>query len=131
MRIFRLGHLGVCAALLASVSAAHADPIKIRLAYVVPVSNWAPLFAEKKDLAKHWGTSYDLEAVRYQGTPPMITAMAVGELEIGNLAYSTLGIAIQNAGIDDLQVIADEFKTGCRVIIPMSSSSVRTAASPR
>ena len=112
MRIFRLCHLGVCAAVLASVSAAHADPIKIRLAYVVPVSNWAPLFAEKKDLAKHWGTSYDLEAVRYQGTPPMITAMAVGELEIGNLAYSTLGIAIQNAGIDDLQVIADEFQDG-------------------
>ena len=112
MRICRLCHLGVCAALLASVSAAHADPIKIRLAYVVPVSNWAPLFAEKKDLAKHWGISYDLEAVRYQGTPPMITAMAVGELEIGNLAYSTLGIAIQNAGIDDLQVIADEFQDG-------------------
>ena len=112
MRIFRLCHLGVCAAVLASVSAAHADPIKIRLAYVVPVSNWAPLFAEKKNLAKHWGTSYDLEAVRYQGTPPMITAMAVGELEIGNLAYSTLGIAIQNAGIDDLQVIADEFQDG-------------------
>ena len=104
--------MGACAAVLASVSAAHADPIKIRLAYVVPVSNWAPLFAEKKDLAKHWGTSYDLEAVRYQGTPPMITAMAVGELEIGNLAYSTLGIAIQNAGIDDLQVIADEFQDG-------------------
>ena len=112
MRLFRFGLLGACAAVLASVSAAHADPIKIRLAYVVPVSNWAPLFAEKKDLAKHWGTSYDLEAVRYQGTPPMITAMAVGELEIGNLAYSTLGIAIQNAGIDDLQVIADEFQDG-------------------
>ena len=73
------------------------------------MSNWAPLFAEKKDLAKHWGTSYDLEAVRFQGTPPMITAMAVEELEIGNLAYSTLGLAIQNAGLDDLQVIADEF----------------------
>lgn len=112
MRLFRFGLLGACAAVLANVSAAHADPIKIRLAYVVPVSNWAPLFAEKKDLAKHWGTSYDLEAVRYQGTPPMITAMAVGELEIGNLAYSTLGIAIQNAGIDDLQVIADEFQDG-------------------
>ncbi len=112
MRSFRFGLLGACAAVLACVSAVHADPIKIRLAYVVPVSNWAPLFAEKKDLAKHWGTSYDLEAVRYQGTPPMITAMAVGELEIGNLAYSTLGIAIQNAGIHDLQVIADEFQDG-------------------
>jgi ABC-type nitrate/sulfonate/bicarbonate transport system substrate-binding protein len=108
--------LGALAAAIASIgvatSAAQADPIKIRGAYVVPVANWASLLAEKKDLAKHWGTSYDFEAVRYQGTPPMITALATGELEIADLAYSTLGLAIQNAGIDDLQVIADEFQDG-------------------
>jgi len=112
MRILEFVLLGACAALLAGVCAAHADPIKIRLSFVVPASNWAPLLAEKKDLAKHWGTSYDFEAVRYQGTPPMITAMAVNELEIGNLAYSTLGLAIQNAGLDDLKAIADEFQDG-------------------
>src|ERR1700722_10007910 len=104
--------LGACAALLAGVSTAHADPIKIRVAYAVPVANWASLLSEKKELAKHWGTSYDFEAVRYQGTPPMITAIAVNELEIGNLAYSTLGLAIQNAGLDDLEIIADEFQDG-------------------
>ncbi len=98
--------------LLAGVCAAHADPIKIRVAYAVPVANWASLLAEKKDLAKHWGTSYDFEAVRYQGTPPMITALAVNELEIADLAYSTLGLAIQNAGLDDLEVISDEFQDG-------------------
>src|SRR5262249_55818147 len=53
-----------------------------------------------------------MEAVRYQGTPPMITALANGELEIANLAYSTLGIAIENAGISDLRVISDEFRDG-------------------
>jgi sulfonate transport system substrate-binding protein len=100
------------AIMLAALGAAHADPIKVRLAYVVPVSNWATLLAEKKDLAKHWGVSYDFEAVRYQGTPPMITAMAVNELEIGDLAYSTLGLAIQNAGLSDLEVIGDEFQDG-------------------
>ena len=42
----------------------------------------------------------------------MITAIANNELEISNLAYSTLAIAIQNAGIDDLRVIADEFQDG-------------------
>jgi hypothetical protein len=60
----------------------------------------------------HWGKSYDMEAVRYQGTPPMITALANGELEIVNLAYSTLGIAMANAGISDLRVISDEFRDG-------------------
>jgi sulfonate transport system substrate-binding protein len=108
----RLCGLGALAAALAGVSAAHAEPFKIRAAYVVPVSNWAPLLPEKKDLAKHWGTSYAFEAVRYQGTPPMITAMAVNELEIADLAYSTLGLAIENAGLDDLEVIADEFQDG-------------------
>jgi sulfonate transport system substrate-binding protein len=104
--------LGACAILLVGVGTVHADPIKIRVAYAVPVANWASLLTEKKDLAKHWGTSYDFEAVRYQGTPPMITALAVNELEIADLAYSTLGLAIQNAGLDDLQVIADEFQDG-------------------
>src|SRR5690349_11692740 len=95
-----------------ATAAARAEPLKIRNSYVVPVSNWQPLIVAKKDLAKHWGKSYVMEAVRYQGTPPMITAIANGELEIANLAYSTLGIAIQNAGITDLRVISDEFRDG-------------------
>jgi sulfonate transport system substrate-binding protein len=97
---------------MAATGAARGEPLLIRNSYVVPVSNWAPLIVAKKDLAMHWGKSYDMEAVRYQGTPPMITALANGELEIVNLAYSTLGIAIANAGISDLRVIADEFRDG-------------------
>src|SRR5689334_21852639 len=95
-----------------ATGAARAEPLLIRNSYVVPVANWEPMIVEKKDLAKHWGTSYVMEAVRYQGTPPMITALANGELEIANLAYSTLGIAIENAGISDLRVISDEFRDG-------------------
>jgi NitT/TauT family transport system substrate-binding protein len=36
---------------------------------------------EKKDLARHFGKSYVFESVRFQGTPPMITAIANNELE--------------------------------------------------
>jgi sulfonate transport system substrate-binding protein len=97
---------------VAMTGAARAEPLLIRNSYVVPVSDWEPLMVEKKNLAKHWGKSYVMEAVRYQGTPPMITALANGELEIANLAYSTLGIAIQNAGISDLRVISDGFRDG-------------------
>jgi NitT/TauT family transport system substrate-binding protein len=97
---------------LAATGAARAEPLLIRNSYVVPVSNWAPLIVAKKDLARHWGKSYNMEAVRYQGTPQMITALANGELEFVNLAYSTLGIAISNAGISDLRVISDEFRDG-------------------
>ena len=97
---------------VAMTGAARAQPLLIRNSYVVPVADWEPLMVEKKELARHWGKSYVMEAVRYQGTPPMITALANGELEIANLAYSTLGIAIQNAGIDDLRVISDGFRDG-------------------
>ncbi|MGA9007704.1 MAG: hypothetical protein WB495_12680, partial [Xanthobacteraceae bacterium] len=67
MRNFTRGVLGALAITLAGICSAQADPIKIRVAYAVPVANWASLLAEKKDLAKHWGSSYDFEAVRYQG----------------------------------------------------------------
>jgi ABC-type nitrate/sulfonate/bicarbonate transport system substrate-binding protein len=88
------------------------QPVKIRGSWVAPVANWASILLEKKDLAKHLGKSYVFEPVRFAGTPPMVTAMANGELEISNLAYSTLAIAIQNAGMDDIRVIADEFRDG-------------------
>ena len=92
--------------------AVRAEPVKIRSAWVAPVSNWASIVAEKKDLAKHWGKSYTFEAIRFAGTPPMITAIANGELEIANLAYSTFPLAVQNANIEDLRIIADEFQDG-------------------
>src|SRR5260221_4321020 len=91
---------------------AGAEPVKIRMAWVAPVSNWASIVLEKKDLAKHLGKSYTVEAVRFAGTPPMMTAIAAGELEVANLAYSTFPLAVQNANLDDLRVIADEFQDG-------------------
>jgi sulfonate transport system substrate-binding protein len=98
--------------LACGIGAATAEPVKIRNAWVAPVTNWASIWLEKKDLAKHFGQSYVMEAVHFAGTPPMITALANNELEIADLAYSTLGIAIQNAGLDDLRIIGDEFQDG-------------------
>jgi sulfonate transport system substrate-binding protein len=106
----------VLAALAASIAlgagSAQSEPVKIRTAWVAPVSNWASIVLEKKDLAKHLGKSYTLESIRFQGTPPMITAIANGELEVANLAYSTFPLAVQNANIDDLRIVADEFQDG-------------------
>ena len=99
-------------ALCAAPSVRAQQPVKIRLSWVAPVSNWASIWLEKKDLARHLGKSYTLETTRFAGTPPMVTALASGELEVANFAYSTLGIAIGNAGIDDLRVIAHEFRDG-------------------
>jgi len=102
----------VLAAIAGMSGAVRAEPLLIRSSYVVPVSDWPPLLVAKKDLAKHWGKTYNLEATRYQGTPPMITALATGELDMATLAYSTLGLAIANAGISDLRVVSDGFRDG-------------------
>jgi NitT/TauT family transport system substrate-binding protein len=110
LRSFLLGFIAL--AMLGVPSASAQQPIKIRVSWVAPVSNWASIWLEKKDLAKHLGKSYTMEPVRYAGTPPMVTAIASGELEVANLAYSTLAIAIQNAGMADLKVIAHEFRDG-------------------
>jgi len=91
---------------------AQAEPLKIRGAWVAPLANLASVWMQKKDLAVHLGQSYVFEPVRYAGTPPMITAIANNELEIGNLAFSTLPIAIENAGLDDIRVISDDFQDG-------------------
>jgi len=78
---------------------------------VVPASI-APLVLEKKDILKHFGQSYVAEATRFEGTPPVITALASGELDIGPLAFSSFALAIQNARMDDLRVIVDEIEDG-------------------
>jgi sulfonate transport system substrate-binding protein len=104
--------LGSVSALLFSIGLAHADPLKIRGAWVAPLANWASVWVQKKDIAVHFGKSYVFEPVHYAGTPPMITAIANNELEIGNLAFSTLPIAIGNAGLNDIRVISDDFQDG-------------------
>jgi ABC-type nitrate/sulfonate/bicarbonate transport system substrate-binding protein len=98
------------AALMAGAQAAEA--VKIRLAYIVPISNWGGMLLEKKDLATHLGKTYQLEVTRFAGTPTEITALATGDLDIAGLTYPTLPIAIENAGMTDLRIIGDEFQDG-------------------
>jgi len=107
----KIGLAGV-ALVVFSVGLAHADPLQIRGAWVAPLANLSSIWLQRKDLAQHYGQSYVFVPTRYAGTPPMITAIANNELEIGNLAFSTLPIAIVNAGMDDIRVISDDFQDG-------------------
>jgi len=113
MRLAQSLLIGLVAAVsLLAQGTAQAEPVKIRVSWIAPLSNWASLLMEKKELARHMGKSYILEPVRYAGTPQQITALANNELEIANLAFSTLPIAIHNANLSDLRVIADELQDG-------------------
>jgi NitT/TauT family transport system substrate-binding protein len=98
---------------LAVVGSAHAgEPVKIRIGWVVPITDWALFMVEKRDLLRHAGKTYVLEPVRFASSPTVITAMAGNDLDIGNLAFSTLGLAIENAGLHDLRVVSDLFQDG-------------------
>ncbi len=96
----------------ACLGSAWAQPVKIRAAFVVPVANWTSLLYEKKGIARHEGKSYTYQVGHFRGTPPQITALANNELDIADLAYSSFALAVENAGMDDLRVIADEFQDG-------------------
>jgi NitT/TauT family transport system substrate-binding protein len=99
--------------LLACLSTARAaEPLNIRIAWVIPVANWASIIYEKKDLMTHYGKTYTVEPMHFAGTPPMITALASGQLDIADLAYSSFALAIENAGMKDLRFIADEAQDG-------------------
>jgi len=105
--------MAVAAAFGLSASVARTEePLNIRIAWVVPVGNWASIIYEKKDLMTHYGKTYTVTPTHFAGTPPMITALAAGELDIADLAYSSFATAVENAGMKDLKFIADEAQDG-------------------
>ena len=114
MRLSKLLTTAIAVVLLVfDVAATQAQQIpKIRVAWVVPQGNWASVLWEKKDVMRHIGKTYNVETIRFQGTPLMITALAAGELDIANLAFSSFALAIQNANMEDLRVIGDEAQDG-------------------
>jgi sulfonate transport system substrate-binding protein len=89
-----------------------AEPVKIRFGWTVAISDWTLYMVEKRALARHFDKTYVIEPVWFGGTPAVITALANNELQIGNLAFSSLALAIQNAGMDDLRIISDLVQDG-------------------
>jgi len=113
-RDFNLGALATGTALVAGArpGTAETGPVKIRIGWIVIPASMGPLVLEKKDILKHFGQSYVAEAIRFEGTPPVITALASGEVDIGPLAFSSFALAIQNAHMDDLRIVSDESQDG-------------------
>src|SRR6476646_10778000 len=76
---------------------ARAAPLPIRAGWAVVPAQLTSILFEKKDILKHYGTSYTFEPIRFRGSAPQITALAAGEIDIAAFAFSTFGLAIQNA----------------------------------
>jgi sulfonate transport system substrate-binding protein len=88
-----------------------AEPLQIRLGYVVASAD-APFLIFEKGTTRHLGKSYAIAGTHFAGTPTIITALAAGEVDMAPFGYSTFALAIQNAKLTDLRVVADVFQDG-------------------
>jgi sulfonate transport system substrate-binding protein len=110
-RFARLAAL-VALLLLAAFRGATAEPVKIRIGWVVTPYEYVPIFFAKSGIAQHLGQSYSYEPIHYQSAALMIPALATGELDIAPLTVFSLAAAVQNAGLADLRIIADDYEDG-------------------
>jgi NitT/TauT family transport system substrate-binding protein len=102
--------LALAVALTSGPSAA--EPLKVRVGWAVVPGQLTAILFLKPDILKHVGTSYTVETVKFRGSAPQITALAAGELDLAALAFSSVGLAIQNAHMDDIRVVADLYQDG-------------------
>ena len=63
-------------------------------------------------IAKHYGKSYTFEPVHFASSNLQITAISQGEIDIAAFGYTSFPLAIQNGGLADLRIIADEIQDG-------------------
>src|ERR1700730_7982083 len=107
--------LGLILASILGMCAANADPMPIRVGWVVTPGHLAPLIEalgkREPGVFKHLGKSYVLQSIRFQGTTPQIQAQAIGEVEIAALSTAALALAITNARLDE-RVVADVVADG-------------------
>jgi len=97
---------------LAARGSAHAEPTKIRIGWIVTPAELTPYMFAKEGIAVHNGVSYTLEPVHFQGSIMEVTAAGTGDLDIAVFGSTSFAIAVENAGLGDLRIIADEVQDG-------------------
>lgn len=106
--------LVLCLGLSCAVGAdlASAEPLKIRIGWIVAPAELTPYMFAKDGIAVHNGVSYTLEPIHFQGTSLEITAVESGQLDIAPFGSSSFALAVVNAGMKDLRILADEVEDG-------------------
>jgi len=103
----------VAAALaLTSMQPAAAEPVKIRIGWIVAPASLIPLLFLKPELAKHHNKSYTFDPIHFASSTLQITAISQGEIDIAGFGYTSFPLAIQNGGLSDLRIVADEIIDG-------------------
>ena len=101
----------VAAAALIFGPAAQADPLPLRVGWVVCPPELTPVLLAPPGVVRHLGKSYTFEPVHFQGTPAMITATASGDLRVifsefedGVPGYFTEPyVVLKSSGIDKVE----------------------------
>jgi sulfonate transport system substrate-binding protein len=89
-----------------------ADPLKIKFGFQTPPDKILPMLAHRTDITPHAGIAYEVVPLRFMASTEEVTALATGDLDIANLAYSSLAIAIENARMHDIRMVAESFRDG-------------------
>jgi sulfonate transport system substrate-binding protein len=89
-----------------------AEPLKLRIGWLLVPAEITPILFPAPGIAKHLGTSYVIESQRFQGSSMLTTAIAADELDIAPFGYSSFALALENARLNDLKIIADEVRDG-------------------
>ncbi len=110
-RSFAAG-LAATAALAGTRPARAEGPLKISMGWAITPAQMPPIIFANTSILKHYGKSYFVELTRFNGSSTQITALAAGEVNVAALAFSSFGIAIQNARMTDLRVIGDLYQDG-------------------
>jgi len=110
----KLGKLIAAIALVLALgpALARAEPVKIRAGWINVPASLIPILFVKPGVARHQGVTYTWEPIYFSASGKQIQAIATGELDIAPLGFSTVSIAVQNAGLNDLRIVADETRDG-------------------
>lgn len=106
----------LCAAVVAAItvlaSPAQAEPVKIRAGWINVPASLIPILFAKPGIARHEGVTYAFDPLYFSASGKQIQAIATGDLDIAALGFSTVSLAILNAGLTDLRIVADETRDG-------------------
>jgi ABC-type nitrate/sulfonate/bicarbonate transport system substrate-binding protein len=105
--------LGVLAGFaVAAVGARAEEPFMIREAWAAIPGQLFPILMMEKNVLRHYGKSYVVDAIRMPGSGPQTTALASGELQFALFAPAAFALAVQNAHMTDLRVIGEATRDG-------------------
>ncbi len=90
------------------------EPLVIREAWAAIPGQLFPILMMEKQVLRHYGKSYVVDAVRMPGSGPQTTALASGDLQFALFAPAAFALAVQNAHMTDLRVIGEATRDGYR-----------------